>query len=62
MTQYSLKAGLRKFKEKGEAAVMDEFKQIHDRDTFEPLNMEDLTEEQKRNALESLMFLKEKRC
>eukprot|EP00957_Ditylum_brightwellii_P130813 9978679-Ditylum_brightwellii.AAC.1 len=24
--------------------------------------MEDLTEEQKRNALESLMFLKEKRC
>eukprot|EP00957_Ditylum_brightwellii_P006759 512930-Ditylum_brightwellii.AAC.1 len=62
MTQYSLKAGLQKFKERGETAVMDEFKQIHDRDTFEPLNMGDLTEEQKRNALESLMFLKEKRC
>jgi hypothetical protein len=36
MTQYSLKRGLKKFKEKGEAAVTKELLQLHMKDTFTP--------------------------
>jgi hypothetical protein len=61
MTQYSLKKGLRKFQKVGEAAVSKELRQLHMRDTFTPQKVEDLSEIQKRGALESLMFLKEKR-
>ena len=61
MTQYGVKAGLKKFKEKGEEAVVKEFTQLHMRDTFEPRHAKDLTEEEKEQALRSLMFLKEKR-
>jgi hypothetical protein len=61
MTQYSLKKGLRKFQKVGEAAVSKELKQLHMRDTFTPQDSGTLSEAQKRGALESLMFLKEKR-
>jgi hypothetical protein len=61
MTQYSLRKGLKKFQKVGEEAVSKELKQIHTRDTFTPQNSEELSDEQKRGALESLMFLKEKR-
>jgi hypothetical protein len=61
MTQYSLRKGLKKFQKVGEEAVSKELKQLHMRDTFAPQNSEELSDEQKRGALESLMFLKEKR-
>ena len=61
MTQYTLKKGLRKFREKGEAAISKEMLQLHDMDVFEPIFAADLTEAEKDAALESLMFLKEKR-
>jgi hypothetical protein len=61
MTQYSLKKGLRKFQKVGEAAVSKELKQLHMRDTFAPQDSKNLTAKQKREALESMMFLKEKR-
>jgi hypothetical protein len=61
MTQYSLKKGLKKFKEVGEEAVSKELLQLHMRDTFKPQNAEELSTNQKKGALESLMFLKEKR-
>jgi hypothetical protein len=60
MTQYSLKKGLRKFKKVGEEAVSKELKQLHMRDTFTPQDSDNLSDTQKRGALESLMFLKEK--
>eukprot|EP00957_Ditylum_brightwellii_P180301 13735093-Ditylum_brightwellii.AAC.1 len=41
---------------------MDEFKQLHDMQSFEPLQANDLTKEQKQEALRAIMFLKEKRC
>ena len=61
MTQYSMKAGLKHFKERGEEAASAELKQLHWRDTFEPINPSDLTPEELKEVLESHMFLKEKR-
>jgi cell division protein FtsB len=61
MTQYSLKKGLKKFQKVGEAAVSKELKQLHMRETFMPQHINDLSDSQKQKALESLMFLKEKR-
>jgi hypothetical protein len=61
MTQYSLKKGLKKIQNLGEAAVSKELKQLHMRETFAPQHISDLTEEEKQESLESLMFLKEKR-
>jgi hypothetical protein len=58
MTQYSLKKGLKNFKEVGEEAVPKELLQLHMRDTFKPQNVKVLSSEQKKVALESLMFLK----
>jgi hypothetical protein len=60
MTQYSLKEGLKKFKEIGEEAVSKELLQLHTRDTFKPQNAEELSTNQKKGALETIMFLKEK--
>jgi hypothetical protein len=61
MTQYPLKRGLKKFKVKAEEAVSEELMQLHMKDTFEPQDVKTLTGDQKKSALESLMFLKEKR-
>jgi hypothetical protein len=61
MTQYSLKRGLKKFKVKAEEAVSKELMQLHMKDTFEPQDVKTLTGDQKKSALESLLFLKDKR-
>jgi hypothetical protein len=61
MTQYSLKKGLRKFQKVGEEAVSKELKQLHIRETFTPQHSNDHSDSQKQKALESLVFLKEKR-
>ena len=59
--QYSLKAGLRKFAERGDAAVKKELAQFHTLSCFSPRNAKTLSREERRNALTSLMFLTEKR-
>jgi hypothetical protein len=61
MTQYSLKRGLNKFKVKAKEAVSKELMQLQKKDTFEPQDVKTLTGDQKKSAIESLMFLKEKR-
>eukprot|EP00957_Ditylum_brightwellii_P016883 1273410-Ditylum_brightwellii.AAC.1 len=61
MTQYSLGKELKKFKEKAAEAVVDKITQLHEKETFEPVNYEDISEEERDEALEALMFLKEKR-
>jgi hypothetical protein len=61
MTQYSLNRGLRKFKVKGEQDVEKELEQLHLKETFAPAEVKDLTPTQKKAALKSFMFLKEKR-
>jgi hypothetical protein len=61
MTHYSLRKGLKKFRKVGEDAISKELKQRHTRDTFMPQYSKTLSDEHKRGALESFMFIKEKR-
>jgi hypothetical protein len=61
MTQLSLKAGLKAWGDEAQKAVHSEMKQLHFRDTFNPMRWNELTHAQKASVLESHMFLKEKR-
>ena len=58
---YSLNAGLKKFGAKGKAAAYVEMKQLHDRTCWKPVHIKDLTPAQRKKAMESLIFLTEKR-
>jgi hypothetical protein len=58
---FSLKRGLKTFGEKGRAAAFDEMKQLHDREVFYPVDISKLTQHERRRAMESLIFLVEKR-
>jgi len=61
LAQYSITAGLKKFKEKGERGVTKELTQMHDMRVFTPVFKDSLNKEERSKALASLMFLKEKR-
>ena len=58
---FSLTAGLKRFGDKGEAAVSKELNQFNMLNTFTPLDAKTLTYDQRRSALASLIFLTEKR-
>lgn len=58
---FSLRAGLRKFGQLGEAAVSKELNQFNVLQTFTPLDATKLSPDQRKSALASLMFLTEKR-
>ena len=59
MTQHSVKKGLRLFGEKGIDAIMKELDQLHTRKVLKP--KKNLNCKERRDALQYLMFLKEKR-
>jgi hypothetical protein len=61
LIHYSMNAGIKKFKAKGEAGVTKELTQMHDENMFRPIEVESLTYDEKKKALLLLMFLKEKR-
>ena len=61
LAQYSITAGLKKFKQKGKNGVTKELTQMHDINVFTPVLKEFLSSEERAKALVSLMFLKEKR-
>jgi len=61
-TQYSIKKGIKLFGDKGKKSVTSELQQLHDMVTFIPVNTHELTREQRKQALASLMFMTEKRC
>jgi hypothetical protein len=58
---YTLKQGIKKLGKQGIAAVHKEMKQIHDQVVFEPISIEEMTKLEKKRAMESLIFLTEKR-
>ena len=58
--QYGLKKGFKVFGEKGKEAAIKEMKQLHMRNCFKPLGEKELSSQDKKNALGSLIFLKEK--
>jgi hypothetical protein len=62
MTQHSIKKGLKIFGEAGADAVVDEMQQLHDRGVIKPKVAAMLTRKEKSDALQYLMFLKQKRC
>ena len=55
------KRGLNKLMEKGEKSVSKELLNIHMKSTFTPLKSGDITDKDRYESLELLMFLKEKR-
>jgi hypothetical protein len=57
----SLKQGVKKFGDKGVAAVNKEMKQLNDRVVFEPISVNEMTALERKRAMESLIFLNEKR-
>ena len=58
---YSLKQGIKKFGEKGYNAAFGEMLQLHQRKCFKPVGISEMTNREKKRALESLIFLVEKR-
>jgi hypothetical protein len=60
-TQLSMKRGLTEFGDAGVQAVLKELLQLHDRGVIEPKSAHVLSREEKRAALQYLMFLKKKR-
>lgn len=61
MTQYGIKKGLQIFGKDGDEAVSKEMQQLHDLDVLQPKPPTALNHNQKRSALQYLMFLKQKR-
>ncbi len=59
--QYQLEAGIKQFSEQGETAVTKELDQFNKYGVFEPKHARDLSEEDKKKALSSLIFLMEKK-
>jgi hypothetical protein len=58
---YGLIKGLIKFGDKGKHAANEEMKQLHDRKSFRPININDYDRSDRRRVMESIMFLTEKR-
>ena len=61
MTQLSMKAGLKKWGEQASGGVTEELAQLHYRDTFEPVDAKKMSKQEFKEALESHLFLKQKR-
>src|SRR5210317_575036 len=61
MQQVSLREGLIRFGEKGNMAALAEMEQLHMRDAFKPVLPSNLTPEKKKEVLESIILLKQKR-
>jgi hypothetical protein len=61
LTQHSMKKGIKEFGDAGVDAVLKELQQLHDRNVLEPRLANELSRDDKRAALQYLMFLKKKR-
>ena len=61
MTQMSARAGIRKHGQAAINALMKEFAQLHNQNTFDPVHAHMLTKEQKDAALRAVNLIKEKR-
>ena len=58
---FGLQKGLKHFGKKGYDAAFGEVKQLHDRIVFYPVDVSKLTQQERKRAMESLIFLVEKR-
>ena len=53
---YSLNNGTKCFGEKATGAAFKEMKQLHNRTVFDPVKLAELTDQERRRAMESLIF------
>ena len=58
--QYYLNKGLKKFGARGKEAAISELDQLVKRNCWEPIHVEELTQEEKRRSVDSMMLLAEK--
>jgi hypothetical protein len=58
---YSLNKGLKQFGNQGYDAAFEDICQLHERSVFKPINWKDLTQQERRHAMESLIYQVEKR-
>ncbi len=58
---YSLKKGIEKFQTRGYNAALKEMEQLHERDCWKPIRVSEMKPTEKKKALESLIFLVEKK-
>ena len=61
MNQMLLKTGLNRWGKKGRGEIHSETKQLHTRGTFLPLHWKNMSYEERKQTLESQLFLKKKR-
>jgi hypothetical protein len=61
LTTYSLKKGLQQFGDRGKQATLNEMQQFHDRRCFQPVHKGNLNTTERKQGLESLIFLVEKK-
>ena len=61
LVTYGIGPGIKKFQEWGEAGVTKKMMQMHDMNVFRPVMRDNLTWDERKKALASLMLLKEKR-
>ena len=61
-TQMSARKGIKIFGNKAVTAITEEYEQLDKLNVFEPLQHENMTKEQKCNALNAIDLIKEKRC
>ena len=58
---FSLKKGIAKFGQEGKESAIKEMRQLHERGCIEPIDPFMLTEEEKKKAMESFIFMVEKK-
>ena len=58
---YSLKAGINKFAAQAKASAHKDMKQLHDRSSYWPVHKCSLNKSERQRAIQSLLFLTEKR-
>ena len=58
----SIQKGIKLFGDKAVFAIVDEYKQLDDLQVFMPLDGNKLTGDQRKNALNAIDLIKEKRC
>jgi len=58
LTQLNIKNGLKAYGNNGDAAILEEFKQLHTQQALMPGSRNEMSHEERRKALRYLMFLK----
>ena len=58
LTQMNVRVGIKKFGKKGNEALLKELNQLHQWEALLPVSREDMSHEEKKSALQYLMFLK----